>query len=74
MGHNDRYLDDPADDSLLWEPNVDAVPPVVGRVDRRTREPLMRYETAGEVSDPSCDAGPSEHWETDDGVDVSITF
>jgi hypothetical protein len=61
------------DDELLWLPPNDGVPPVVGRRDPGTNEPLMHYETAGEISRP-VEQGPGEAYQTDDGVDVSISF
>jgi hypothetical protein len=64
------------DERGLWESDEDAVPPVIGRVDPRTGEPLMRYDTAGEVSDPDGKppAVPAISYDTDDGVSVSVTF
>jgi hypothetical protein len=68
------YDDDAVDDSQLWEPNVNAVPPVIGRVNPDTREPVMRYETAGEVSDSDRQQGSDDWFQTDDGIDVNISF
>jgi hypothetical protein len=56
------------DDELLWQPPDDGVPPVVGRRDPGTNEPMMYYETDGEVSPPD------ERHDPDDGVEVSISF
>jgi hypothetical protein len=61
------------DDDELWLPAEDGVPPVIGRRDPSTNEPMMRYDTEGEVSVP-VDGGPGERYQTDDGVDVSISF
>jgi hypothetical protein len=61
------------DDELLWLPPDDGVPPVVGRRDPGTNEPLMHYETEGEISQP-VETGPGVHHQTDDGFDVSISF
>lgn len=70
------YDDDLADEARLWDPDLDAVPPVIGRVDPRTRKPVMRYDTDGEVSDPDAKSTnrPDEWYETDDGVNVTISF
>lgn len=69
-------MPDVDDDTRLWESGEDAVPPVVGRVDPRTGEPLMRYDTDGEISDPHerPPAAPSITYDTDDGVSVSVSF
>jgi hypothetical protein len=69
-------MHDVGDDSQLWESDEDAVPPVIGRVDRRTGEPLMRYDTTGEVSDPDerPRTAPAISYDTDDGVSVSVSF
>jgi hypothetical protein len=59
----------------LWEPDVAAVAPVVGRVDRRTGKPLMRYDTVGEISgDGIDDESTTADDDTDGGVSVRITF
>ncbi|MBN1173189.1 MAG: hypothetical protein JXA67_13530 [Micromonosporaceae bacterium] len=62
------------DDAQLWEPTVDAVPPVIGRMDRATRQPIMEYVTSGEITDPDGASSDDNWFETDDGVDVGITF
>lgn len=66
------------DETQLWESDEDAVPPVIGRTDPRTGEPLMRYDTDGEVSNPderpAPGAGPAISYDTDDGVSVSVSF
>ncbi|GAA0898839.1 hypothetical protein Vau01_120170 [Virgisporangium aurantiacum] len=54
------------DDELLWQPPADGVPPVVGKREPGTNEPMMHYDTDGEISFP--DERP------DDGVEVSISF
>jgi hypothetical protein len=56
------------DDELLWQPPDDGVPPVVGKRDPGTNEPMMHYETEGEISLPLGNPEP------DDGVEVSISF
>jgi hypothetical protein len=61
------------DDERLWAPPDDGVPPVVGRRDPATNEPLMHYETSGEISQP-VENRPGDHYQTDDGVDISISF
>ena len=68
------YDDDDVDDSQLWEPNVDAVPPVIGRIDPETRAPVMRYDTLGEVSELNRNDDSDDWFQTDDGVDVNISF
>ncbi|WP_213454932.1 hypothetical protein [Rhizomonospora bruguierae] len=72
-------MDNFYDDLPLWEADEDAVPPVIGRVDARTGEQLMHYETAGEVSNPDerpagGSASPAISYDTDDGVSVSVSF
>jgi hypothetical protein len=67
-------FDDLAPDDKLWLPPVDGVPPVVGKVDPQTGGPLMQYQTLGEVSGKDAGDGPGEHYETDDGFDVTVTF
>jgi hypothetical protein len=56
------------DDELLWQPPTDGVPPVVGKHEPGTNEPMMHYDTDGEISLPDERPGP------DDGVEVSISF
>jgi hypothetical protein len=65
------------DDERLWLPPDDGVPPIVGRRDPGTNEPLMHYDTAGEISLPAelpAEIRPAVHYKTDDGSDVSISF
>jgi hypothetical protein len=57
----------------LWEPAEDGVPPVVGRRDPDTGEPLMRYDTAGEVSRPE-EQTAGQSYEDSDGVTITIAF
>ncbi|MGC4895505.1 hypothetical protein [Micromonospora sp. DT31] len=56
-----------------WAVPDGGVPPVVGRRDPATRQPMMAYDTRGEISGPP-DGELVDHYQTDDGVDVSVTF
>ncbi|MFI5844855.1 hypothetical protein ACIA8K_34660 [Catenuloplanes sp. NPDC051500] len=58
---------------VLWDAPEDGVPPVVGRRDPVTRKPMMVYDTRGEIGETS-DPAIVDHYQTDDGVDVSVSF
>jgi hypothetical protein len=70
MDYDEVAHDDP------WAPAQDGVPPVVGRKDPVTSKPLMRYDISGEVhkSNKNAVGGHEGRYQTDDGVDVSISF
>ena len=76
--YDDETRDETRDETQLWESGEDAVPPVIGRVDRRTGEPLMQYDTEGEVSNPderpAVSGAAAVSYDTDDGVSVSVSF
>lgn len=65
--------DEFADEAQLWEPDREAVPPVIGRNDHRTGKPLMRYDTSGEVTEVD-DADWTDGYTTPDGAQVQISF
>lgn len=69
---NARHPSD--EDGGLWESGEAAVPPVIGRIDPYTGRPALHYDTDGEVADEADRPVAADEWETDDGVNVTITF
>ncbi|MEV0650258.1 hypothetical protein AB0I28_33855 [Phytomonospora sp. NPDC050363] len=70
--------DDYVDESAVWSPPKRAVPPVLGRYERDTGKPLMRYddqvdegreEGKGKSKDDFDDG-----WQDDNGSAIDISF
>lgn len=69
--------DDYVDDAALWSPNKRAVPPVLGRYERDTGKPLMRYDD--EVDDGATEKTDAKDafddgWEDGNGSAIDVSF
>lgn len=67
--------DDYVDDADVWAPAKRAVPPVLGRYERETGKPLMRYDDQVDEGVPeSKDGGFDDGWKDDNGSSIDISF